>query len=384
MPAEKTSIKNISITNRYRIMNTAKKRIMFFLPLLNGGGAERVVLTLLKHLDKSRFEPILVLLKNEGRYTGMVPQNIEVIDLQASQARNAVFKIIKVIRTRKPDIVFTTLAYLNLIIAMLRPLFPKKTLFIARESNTVSIRNKREKYPRLFDWLYRHVYQNFDLIVTQAEFMKKDLVTNYGIAPEKMVVIYNPVDTRTVTQLSTQTSADLPKNVCNLLAVGKLGYQKGFDLLLEAMCELDAHYYLTILGEGSDHEALQKQIVENNLQNRVTLAGFAQNPYAFMKAADLLVLSSRFEGLPNVVLEANTCGTPVVAFDAAGGTGEIIHNGKNGFLVTPFDTRAFAQTIQKACDYPFDHEAIKKETDQNFGIEKVIKTYENLFTSGTL
>ncbi len=364
-------------------MNTAKKRIMFFLPLLNGGGAERVVLTLLKHLDKSRFEPILVLLKNEGRYAGMVPEEIEVIDLQASQARNAVFKIIKIIRTRKPDIVFTTLAYLNLIIAMLRPLFSKKTLFIARESNTVSIRNKREKYPHLFDWLYRHVYQNFDLIVTQAEFMKKDLITNYGIVPEKMVVIYNPVDTRTVTQLSTQASADLPKNVCNLLAVGKLGYQKGFDLLLEAMCELDERYYLTILGEGSDHEALQKQIEMNNLQNHVTLAGFAQNPYAFMKAADLLVLSSRFEGLPNVVLEANTCGTPVVAFDAAGGTGEIIHDGKNGFLVTPFDTHAFAQTIQKACGYPFDHEAIKKETDQNFGIEKVIKTYENLFASGT-
>ena len=357
----------------------SKKRILFFLPLLNGGGAERVVLTLLKHLDRNRFEPILVLLRNEGHYAGMVPHDIEIIELQATQARNAIFKIIKVIRAQKPDIVFSTLAYLNLIIALLRPLLPTRTLFIARESNTVSIRNKGEKYPRLFDWLYRHIYQNFDRIVTQAEFMKKDLITNYGIAPEKMVVIYNPVDIQNITELSAKEPANLPQNVCNLLAVGKLSPQKGFDLLLEAMCRLDERYYLTILGEGSDHEALQKQIEAYNLQNRVTLAGFAKNPYPYMKAADLFVLSSRYEGLPNVVLEANACGTPVVAFASPGGTAEIIDEGVNGFTVAPFDTEAFAETIQKAATYPFDAEKIARHTAERFAISKIIGAYEEAF-----
>lgn len=364
-------------------MRISKKRVMFFLPMLNGGGAERVVLTLLEHIDKKHFEPILVLLANKGHYAGMVSKGIKIIDLQAPQARNAVFKIIKVIYSHKPDVVFTTLAYLNLIIAILRPILPKNILFIARESNTVSIRNKREKYPRLFDWLYRHVYQNFDLIVTQSEYMKNDLIINYNIAPEKMITIYNPVNTQTIKKQYNQTQPDLPKNHCNLLAVGKLSYQKGFDLLLETMRHLDKKYYLTILGEGNEYAALQELIIKNNLQKQVHLAGFTQNPYSFMKNADLLVLSSRFEGLPNVVLEANSCGTPVVAFDAPGGTAEIIHNGKNGFLVPAFDTQAFAQTIQKACHYPFDYERIKKETEQNFGIDKIIKLYENLFISKT-
>ncbi|RUM66918.1 MAG: hypothetical protein DSZ05_03580, partial [Sulfurospirillum sp.] len=355
-----------------------KKRILFFLPLLNGGGAERVVLTLLQHIDRTRFEPVLVLLKKEGHYIDQIPENTEVIDLQASQARKALWKIIKIIHTQKPDTVFTTLSHLNLIIAILRPFLSRKVTFIARESNTVSVRNRREKYPRLFDWLYRHVYQNFDLIVTQAEFMKNDLIQNYGIAPEKMVVIYNPVDAEAVMKQSEAAKADLPQGVCNLLAVGKLGYQKGFDLLLQSISKLDERYHLTILGEGTDRQKLQQLIARYRLHKRVTLAGFAQNPYTFMKQADLLVLSSRFEGLPNVVLEANALGTPVVAFDAPGGTGEIVHENKNGFLVTPFDTEAFARAIEKACGYPFDHEAIQRDTAKEFGIDKIIKSYEKI------
>lgn len=357
-----------------------KKRILFFLPLLNGGGAERVVLTLLQHIDRTRFEPILVLLKKEGHYTDQIPENIEVIDLQASQARKALWKIIKIIRTKKPDTIFTTLSHLNLIIAILRPFLSRKLTFIARESNTVSVRNKREKYPRLFDWLYQHVYQNFDLIVTQAEFMRNDLIQNYGIAPEKMVVIYNPVDAEAVITQSKASKVNLPLGVCNLLAVGKLGYQKGFDLLLQSISKLDDRYHLTILGEGADRQKLQQLIERYNLQKRVTLAGFAQNPYTYMKEADLLVLSSRYEGLPNVVLEANALGTPVVAFASPGGTLEIIEEGLNGFTVTPFDTCAFARTVEKAVSYTFDKERIAAHTAERFNISKIVGLYEEAFS----
>ncbi len=362
--------------NRYN-HKMKKTRILFLIPFMNGGGAERVIMTLLSHLDRKVYEPILVMMKREGRYLDMIPKDIEVIDLKASQARYAVFKIIAVIKEKKPDVVFSTLAYLNLIVAMIRPFFSKKMTFIARESNTVSVRNKREKYPRLFDWLYKKVYKNFDIIVTQAKFMRDDLVDNYGIDASKMVIIYNPLNTEDVAAKSLEDKeVYLPNDTYNLLAVGKLGYQKGYDMLLPIMTRLDESYHLTILGEGGDKEKLEAQIKELKLERRVTMAGFSDNPFAYMKRADLLVLSSRYEGLANVVLEANFCGTPTVAFSSPGGVSEIVEEGKNGFLVTPFDEEAFATMIEKARVYDFDKKVMSEVTKEKFAIEKIIHQYD--------
>jgi glycosyltransferase involved in cell wall biosynthesis len=356
-----------------------KKRILFLLPSLNGGGAERVVLTLLQHLDRERFEPILVLMEEKGRYLGQVPEDIEMIDLQATQARYAIIKILRIVNQKRPDILFTTLAYLNLLIALFRPLLPANTYFIARESNTVSVRNRREKYPRLFDWLYRKVYNRFDAIVAQANYMKKDLVENYAIDADRIHVIYNPVDTKSVRGKAVAGRAAFKEGKINLLAIGKLEYQKGYDLLLESMHYLDEAYHVTILGEGSWRERLETEIKKRGLQERVMLAGFSANPYAWMQRADLLLLPSRYEGLPNVVLEAHAVGLPVVAYDSPGGTGEIVKEGFNGFLVTPFDTKAFADTIEKALCHPFDKEMIIEATKRDFDVQKVARRYEQLF-----
>jgi glycosyltransferase involved in cell wall biosynthesis len=359
-----------------------KIRILFVIPFMNGGGAERVVLTLLSHLDRQKFEPILVMMKREGRYLSLIPDDIEIIDLKASQARFAIFKIIKVIKEQKPDIVFATLAYLNLIIALVRPLLDKEIIFIARESNTVSVRNKREKYPRLFDWLYKKVYKNFDKIVTQAAYMQNDLVDNYGIDRDKTVIIYNPVDVKDVREKATlDAEVSLPKKY-NLLAVGKLGYQKGYDMMLSIMTRLDTSYHLTILGEGADRQKLEIQMKELGLRSQVTFAGFRDNPFAYMKKADLLVLPSRYEGLANVILESNILGTPVVAFHSPGGVGEIVKEGENGFLVEPFDEKVFAKAIEKARRYDFDKEMIEKMTKEGFAIKKIIQEFEALFSAG--
>jgi glycosyltransferase involved in cell wall biosynthesis len=208
--------------------------------------------------------------------------------------------------------------------------------------------------------------------------MKLDLHENFGIDNDKMVIIQNPVDCENTLLKSTKEDIKLPKKY-NLLAIGRLGKQKGFDMLLNIISKLDDSYFLTILGEGEDRSKLEKQIEDLGIKDRVDLTGFHDNPYAYMRSADLLVLSSRHEGLPNVVLEANSLGLAVVAFDSAGGTGEIIDDGRNGFLVEPFDEDEFAKTIQKARDYSFDKEAIIEHTRSNFSSEKIIKEYERVF-----
>ena len=357
-----------------------KKKIIFILPSLYGGGAERIVLNLLKHLDRERFTPVLALVKKEGRYLQDVPKDVELIDLKVKQARYSLFKIAKLIREQKPDVVFTSLSHLNLLIALIRPFFSKRIKFIARESNTVSEQNQRDKYPKINDLLYKLVYNNYDLIVTQAKAMRDDLKQNYNIDEDKMKIIYNPVDIEFIKKRSDAQKVDLPKGKFNLLAVGRLSEQKGYDLLLESMAKLDKSFYLTILGEGEKKDDLEKMIKELDLQNRVDLKGFSSNPYSYMKEADLLVLSSRYEGLPNVVLEANSLGLGVVAYDSSGGTGEIIQDGINGYLVKPFDVDEFASKIVYAKDHRLDPKKLEYIIEKSYRVDKIIKEYEALFS----
>ncbi len=360
-----------------------RKKIMFIMPSLTGGGAERVMLTLIKHIDKKKFLPVFVLMKKEGRFVNVVetlPKEVEVIDLDASQARYAIFKIAKVIYQVKPDIVFSTLGYLNLLIAIIRPFYSKKIKFISRESNTVSIENKQENYPKLFDWLYKNVYNNFDLIITQSKYMRDDLVENFGTMIEKTAVIYNPVDIEHISKKSCEVEDQLYDNTkINLIAAGRLAPQKGFDILVEAMTYLDDQFHLTILGEGEDKLSLENQIKQFDLEHCITLSGFQDNPYAYMSEADFYILSSRYEGLPNVVLESNVCGTPCVAFAAPGGTVEVIENGKTGILVKDFNAKALAKAIVKASEIEFDKIYIQNFCKINFNVQKIVKEYEEHF-----
>jgi len=367
-------------------MDVVKKKIMIIMPSLTGGGAERVMLTLVKHIDLDKFAVVFVLMQKKGRFISSLdalPKSVEVVDLNASQARYAIFKIAKAIKEIKPDIVFSTLGYLNLLIALIRPFYSKKIKFISRESNTVSIENRQEKYPKLFDFLYKKVYNNFDLIITQSRYMRDDLVENFGTDIKKIAVIYNPVDIKTISEKSTQkTATPLKKEKINLLAVGRLSHQKGFDVLVEMMSKLDDRFHLNILGEGEDKKALEQQIKELKIEDKVTLLGFCDNPYAYMKESDFFILSSRYEGLPNVVLEANACGLATIAFNTPGGTAEIIEDRKTGILVDEFSALSLAENIELATHVEFDKTYIYDFCKRDFSVQKIVREYEHYFLTG--
>jgi len=355
-----------------------KIKILFIVPSMRGGGAERVISTLLQHIDKNKFDLNLALITKEGKFLDDIPTHVNLIDLDAKRVRNSIFKIIKTINSLKPDIVFSTLGHLNLLISIIRPFLSKKIVFIGRESNTVSVINKQSKYPKLFDFLYNNFYNNFDHIVAQAEYMKKDLVENYNIKSEKITVINNPIDFENIKKLSNIPSKELfDKAKINLLAVGRLSHQKGFDTLLEIMKELDEEYFLTILGQGPDEEKLKIIIKEFSLESKIRLLGFQNNPYIYMKQADIFVLSSRFEGLPNVVLEANACGTTVIAFDCPGGTNEIIIDGENGYLAKCQNKNDFIKKLKEI--------SLEKKINQTildkYEVSYIVKMYEQLFKS---
>jgi len=357
------------------------KSIFFIVPSMTGGGAERVISTLLNHIDRVQFKPTLVLLQKHGAYLSDIPKDIEIIDLNAKKARYGIFFILQLLWKRKPDIVLSTLGYLNVLISLFIPLMPSNTLFIARESNTVSVKNKLEKYPFLFDFLYKKFYSNYDVIVSQSEYMKKDLIENYEVAPAKIEVINNPIDIEKVSQMACSPQKKFfDDEKIKLIAVGRLNYQKGFDILLECMTKLDDSFQLIILGAGPDEDKLKK--LKNVLllnDKKVIFAGFQTNPYAYMQQADIFILSSRYEGFPNVVLEANLCGLPVIAFDTPGGTSEIIEENLNGLLVNKKDPDALAQAIKDMNLSQYNKEKIKNNIINKYGTEIIVKKYEELF-----
>lgn len=357
-----------------------KQKILFIVPSMRGGGAERVMMTILNHLDRSRFDPILALVKKEGQLLDQLPADLAIIDLDSKNARYAIFKIIRLVWSIKPDIVFSTLGYLNLLIALIKIFLPRNIRFIAREGSIPSVQNKREKYPRIFDWLYTNVYNRFDCIIAQSQYMRRDLIESFNISDEKVILINNPVDIERVTVLSGEMGCSYPANKINLLAVGRLSHEKGYDLLLQAMTLMSDDYHLTILGIGPDEDFLLKLSEKLGLQQRVTFKGFQNNPYPWMKDADLMILSSRYEGFPNVVLEANMCGTPVIAFSCPGGTAEIILDGVNGFLVKCGDHTAMAEAIEHSRLIIWDNMKIQKNISEKYNINFIMNKYENILS----
>lgn len=355
-----------------------KKKIMFIAPSMRGGGSERVISILVNHLSRKKFDIILVLLKKEGTYLKDLPNDIKIIDLDSPRLRQAVFKILKTIKQIQPDTIMSTLSHLNIYLAIIRPLFNKKIRFIARESSIVSVNNKNSKYTNLLDILYKIFYNNFDLMICQSNYMKKDLINNYKIKKEKMVVINNPVNIEHINKLSTKSDKLLfDKSKINLLTVGRLSREKGYDMLLQAISKLDSNYHLTIIGMGNEENALKSLVKKLSIEHQVDFIGIQENPYKYMRETDLFISSSRHEGFPNVVLEANACSTPVVAFDCPGGTREIIENGLNGFLVECEDIDKLVEKIIVANNYLWDKDKISDLVDSKYEVKYIIDKYES-------
>lgn len=359
-----------------------KKKIFFFIPSLRGGGAERVLSILLNHINSSSFDPYLVLLQKEGAYLNSIPEHIPILDLQASRVRYAIFKIVRFIFHSKPDLVFSTLGHLNLLIALLRPFLPRKIKFIARESNIISEKLKNMQLSWLFQLLYRYSYNRFDRIICQSRDMQNDLIANFNVKQEKTLLIYNPVDCDKIREESTKDSLNIThKKAKKILAVGRLHYQKGFDLLLQSLAMVKENIHLTILGEGGEKGNLINLCSELDLKGSVTFAGFQKNPYAYMASSDLFVLSSRFEGFPNAVLEAMTTGTPVVAFECPGGLTEIIKSGLNGLLVQNGDILDLSKKIELALQMQWDRDKIIESVCSRYSIDVIVQKYEAVFDS---
>lgn len=367
-----------------------KIKVLFIVPNLQGGGAERVMVHLVNHLDREHFTPLLALGKREGAYLSDVRDDVEIHSLGTLRARAALPAIIKLGRRLRPNVVLSTLG-LNLATALARPFLPRGTRVLLREGNTLSAFLKEvgahsRAQEMIYRCGYRMLYRLPHGIICQSDYMLSDLAATAHLPRRNLKRIYNPVDMAQIEALAAQGATPYDGPGPQILAIGRLSPQKGFDILLPAFAIVrQAHptAVLTLLGDGEDKIALQDQARVLGIEDAVRFLGFQANPYLYLKHADIFVSSSRYEGFSNVIIEALACGTPVVATDCPGGNREVVQNGISGWLAPSEDGQALGTVLNCALTERgnFQASVLRDWCRERFSVDHITRLYETEFTA---
>ncbi len=366
------------MTNKMRV----KERLAFFLPGLYDGGAERIMLNLAKGITARGFPVDLVLARAEGPFLDELPDSVRLIDLKASRVLYSTPALVRYLRHERP-VALLSILYANIIALWARRLAGIPQRVILGEHNTLSsvVNGEGGLRWRLFPTLARRFYPWADGIVAVSIGVANDLAQLINIPFDRIQVIYNPIVTSELFEKSKSAiehpwfkSGEPPV----LLAVGRLTIQKAFDVLIRAFAQVRKNHRvrLLILGEGEERLPLEALIREYELGQDISMPGFVPNPYPYMAHAAGFVLSSRWEGLPTVLVEAMSLGAPIISTDCPSGPREILSDGKYGQLVPVDDLGALAAAISTTLTTNVLRPS--KDSWKPFTIESVADKYINI------
>lgn len=367
-------------------------KIALVISSLGGGGAERVMATLANAWVHDGIEVTLITLASRAEDVYPLDDAVERVDLdQTGSSSNFLQALIRnIVRVRRlratlvacnPDVVVSFLTTTNLLTilacrGLARPLLVSERVFVS-------------KYPPNGVWrlLYRPLYRLATEVVSQTQRGATDLEARLK---RKVSVIPNPLMPQHQGSLRqrVQTTILLRKGDARwVLAIGRLSVEKGFDLLISAFARVAAHYpkwHLVIAGEGPERSALTAQITGFRLTERIHLLGFCNDAQALMRQADLFVLPSRYEGMPNALMEAMATGCPCISFDCESGPAELIDHGVNGWLVAPENVVALAAALEQLMRDPSASQRLgvaAKAVTERFAVEVVITQWNSLIAS---
>jgi glycosyltransferase involved in cell wall biosynthesis len=359
-------------------------RIAFFLQDLYGGGAERVMLALASGIARRGFAVDLVLVRRQGAYVDDIPANIRVVELGTKRTVNSVAALARYLRRERPAVLLTALVHVNIAALLAGLLARVGTRLVVTEHNQIS-RNIAPTASRTVRMAYRLVpflYPRAARIIAVSDGVAEDLTKFAGMRRGRIDVAHNPVVTPDMLMKAAQpvnhpwfAEAEAPV----ILGVGRLSAQKDFGTLLRAFALVRASrpVRLVILGEGACRKELEDLANELGVAADVQMPGFVDNPLAFMGKASLFALSSRFEGLPTVLIEAMACGTPVVATDCPSGPREILEGGELGGLAPIGDPEALASVIERSLDDPVPTERLLAKAEE-FTVDRAVDRYLTL------
>jgi glycosyltransferase involved in cell wall biosynthesis len=329
------------------------KQVLVFRPSLGDGGADRVTVTLLQHLDRARFAPSIVLARRDGVLLDEVPRDVPVIDLGAPRLAAAVPYLARAIRQRRPDVVVCTAGGANIIAVAAHRLARSTARLVLSERSSLRRRDRSGLRTAVELRLKRLAYRRADLVTAVSEGVASDLVELLALDPARVQVVYNPLIADDVAERAAEPVAHPwfagPEagSAPVLLAVGRLVAIKDYPAMLDALAQIrrTVAARLAVLGEGPLRSELEARARALGLGDAVAFLGYDKNPYRYMKRAQLVVQSSRAEGLPGALIQGLACGTPVVATDCDHGPREVVRDQVDGFLVPVGDRGALAERV---------------------------------------
>jgi glycosyltransferase involved in cell wall biosynthesis len=359
------------------------KRVAVFLPSLEGGGAQRSLLTVVNAFAARGLAVDLVLAKATGPFLSAVRPGVRVVDLGGARVFASLPALVRYIRRERPLAMLSALSHANVVAIWARWISNVPVRLVVSERNTLTQTTASSELfrARFIPWLMRISYPKADAVVAVSAGVAADLASAIGLSPSRISVIYNPVVGPELLQKSGEEIGNCwvdARDTPIVLAVGRLTAQKDYPTLIDAFARVHAQKRarLVILGEGEARGALENQIQSLGLAEHVLLPGFVDNPFPWMRRADVFVLSSRWEGLPGVLIQAMACGTPVVSTDCPSGPAEILANGRWGRLSPVGDVRALASAILDTLD-DVSHPDVALRA-QDFGEEKAVAAYLEL------
>lgn len=365
-------------------MTEPKERpLAFFIPALNGGGAQRVVVNLANAFCELTDRPVhVVLVRKTGAFLSDLRPNVRVVDLGAGSTLFSLPRLALYFARQRPEVVMSTLRYANVICILAWVLSLRRSRLIIREANVVVLSLKMPIKERIVVSLMRVLYPLVERVIANSEDTALSLL-NAGMKPRRgIVVLPNPVMTAGYSPPVPRASdlvrlvPTLPSGTRFICSVGRLAWQKGFDILLMSfsqVCDPDLH--LVIVGQGPEERIIRRLCAELGLESRVHLPGFVSCPERVMARSSGFVLASRWEGFGNVIVEALALGLPVVATDCPGGPGHILNHGEFGILVSVDDAASLADGIERMLTNPPATPATRRKRAQDFSVERVAPAY---------
>lgn len=357
-----------------------KYKIAFVIPTLDKGGAERVLVHFVNNLDYSKYQPIIFCLKKKGDLLAAVNKEVVVVDLDSPRVYFSIFKIRREVKKYKPIVLIGWMGHVNAVLAFYRSLLPSGLTLMCRESSIPSKFINYYRAPGIFRFMYRFLNRH-EGIICQSDAMRQDLEEHFKVDHERICVINNPVVLPPGNSLlSVEAVSFIGANTGKLLLfVGRFSQEKQAELAIEVMPLLPAEYKLVLVGYGPMDQEIRGKISAAGLTGRILIIGDCTDPTPYYQQAGCLVLTSSFEGFPNVLLEANLQGCPVVVYKTKGGAREIV-TPDNGVYIepdAPGGLEQFAEAVRSVCEYPgrYNRHEIASKTKEQYGIQKTICSY---------
>lgn len=333
--------------------------IAVFVPTLGGGGAERVMINLSNNLVYNDYQVDLITGTGYSPYLGEIDPLVNKIIFNKSKTITQLPLLIKYLKTKKPNLLFTTQNHVNVLSLLIKYILPQQKIII-REANNPIQYYKFKKSPKivLTRVLSKLLYKKADGIVALSEGMKDSMISFYKLPQNKIDVIYNPIISDKIYHLAKEKIDDSWINTNKnklFLSVSNIKPQKDLLNLLKAFLIVkgkENNCKLAILGKYYSHDKYYQQlknfIIENQLTESVKFLGFKKNPFNYMKVANVFVLSSLYEGLPGSLIQALCLGCKIVSTDCPSGPREVLDNGKYGHLVPVGNQNLLADAMHKS------------------------------------